>query len=296
VYKIRHGSFYDPYFPLYGDSTVEQSLSLWADVALEIFPWLYLGGGISLMIHGENIILDVVVNSQLQPEIEQSTSKLFITTEIYPVAGILLMPAEKIRMGFSYRKAGRFHVNGGNQMFLRLYLNENTSFSMPEALVIPAQGHFRPQQYALGLCYQLTKKLMLAMDVTYYDWRPGRDEADRPLAPAMKEILVPRVGAEYYFLEYLAIRLGYSFQESPLKEQNPGQPVNLIDNDVHTVSFGLGLFWDLAGFLKAPAQWSFFYELQSLVPRTFNNVHTGAPALRSYGAFHSFGFGIELRL
>ncbi len=296
VYKIRHGSFYDPYFPLYGDSTVDQCLGIWADVAFELFPWLYLGGGLSLMIHGEDIIMDVVINRQLQPEIEQSTSKLSITTEIFPMAGILLKLTKRSRVGFTYRKAARFHVNGGNQMFPTVYFNENNSIPMPTVLVVPAQGHYNPEQFALGLCYQLTDKLLLATDCTYYDWQPSRDEADRPLEPAMKEIFVPRIGTEYYLLEYLALRMGYSFQPSPLRPQNPGQPINLIDNDVHTVSFGLSVFWDLAGQLNKPAQWSLFYELQSLVPRIIQNVHAGGPDLRSSGVFHAFGFGIQLHL
>jgi len=127
VYKIRYGTFYDPYLALYGDSTVDQSLAIWVDLAIEIFPWLYLGGGISLIIHGEDITMDVVVNTQLQPEIEKSTSKLYITTETYPVAGILLKPTKRSRLGFSYRKEARFNVSGGNQMFPSLFIDENTS-------------------------------------------------------------------------------------------------------------------------------------------------------------------------
>jgi len=296
IYKIRHGTFYDPYLALYGDSTVDQSLCLWADGAIEVFPWLFLGAGITIVIHGESIVMDIAVTPQLEPLIEQSTSRLYITTEIYPLAGILLKPTERLNIGFCYRKEAKFYVSGGNQMFLKMYLGPDAVLPIPNGIQIPAQGHYRPDQYALGVSYQLTDYLLLAADLTYMDWRPFRDEADRPLAPSMKEIFVPRIGMEYYLREYFAVRAGYGFQESPLQPQYPGQPVNLLDNDVHTVSFGLGVFWDLAGLLRKPAQWSLFYELQILPARTFENVHAGGPTIESSGLFHCFGLGVQFKL
>ena len=107
---------------------------------------------------------------------------------------------------------------------------------------------------------------------------------------------MPRVGMEYCPIKDLALRMGYSFKESPLPQQQEGSPLNLLDNDIHAASFGAGVFWDLFGVLGKPAQWSVFYQFQVLVPRTFHNVHAGGPDLRSSGIFHSFGFGIQFYL
>jgi long-subunit fatty acid transport protein len=138
--------------------------------------------------------------------------------------------------------------------------------------------------------------LLLAADLTYYDWRPYRDDAGRELSPPMNEIVVPRIGLEYYVIKDLALRTGYSFQKSPLPQQPIGYPTNLLDNDVHTLSWGLGYFWNVFGLLPRPAQWSVFYELQILASRTFHNVHPDQPDLRSSGMFHSFGFSIHFYL
>jgi len=43
VYKIRSGSFYDPYLPLYGDSTVDQRLAVYTDLAVEVFSLALCG-------------------------------------------------------------------------------------------------------------------------------------------------------------------------------------------------------------------------------------------------------------
>lgn len=180
-------------------------------------------------------------------------------------------------------------------MYLKLVLGPDRVLEVPQALVIPARGHFRPEQYALGVSYRATARLLLAADVTYHDWRPNRDEAGRPLVPPMKDIVVPRVGAEYAVLEYVRLRVGYGYQESPLRPQRVGQPVTLLDNDVHTVSLGAGVFWDVFGLFPFPPQWSLFYELQILTPRTFPSVHPGDPPLESSGMFHGFGFGIGFR-
>lgn len=296
VYKVRWGSFYDPYYPSYGDSSADQAMSLWIDGAVEMLPWLFIGGGIFLQIHGQEILMNVAVDTSLKPVVEQSTSRLEITSEVYPLAGVLIKPTDRLRIGLAWRKEVMFIAAGGNQMNLSIYLGPGRVISIPRGLVVPAQGHYRAEQYALGASYQVTDRFLLAADVTYYDYRPYHDEAGRPLSPPMKEIFVPRIGTEYYVLEALALRAGYAYRESPLREQAVGQPVNLLDNDVHTVSLGLGLFWDAFGLFEEPVQWSIFYALQILAPRTFHNVHEGEPDLRSSGCFHTFGFGIQFKL
>lgn len=296
VYKVRWGEFYDPYFPLYGDSSVDQSMGLWADVAVEVFPWLFVGGGIFLQIHGQEIIMNVAVDTSLQPVLEKSTSKLEITSEVYPLAGIMIKPTDRLRIGFTWRKSVEFIAAGGNQMNLKLVLGAGQTVDIPRSLVVPARGHYRPEQYAWGVSYQLTDKLLVATDFTYYDWQPYRDEGNRVLDPPMKDIVVPRFGLEYFVLEEVALRMGYSFQESPLRPQRVGQPVTLVDNDVHSLSFGVGVFWNVFGLFKEPVQWSVFYQPQILTPRTFQNVHPGREAVRSSGLFHCFGFGIRFQL
>ncbi len=296
VYKIRWGSFYDPYYPLYGDSTVDQTMCLWLDMAIEIFPWLYIGGGVTIQIHGQEILMNVVVDRTLTPIIEMSTSRLEITSELYPLAGVLVKPTERLRIGFAWRKEVMFIADGGNQMFLKLYLGPGVLIPVPEALIIPARGHFRPQQFALGASYRFTDRFLLAADLTYYDYGPYYDEGGRPLNPPMKGIFVPRIGLEYYVLKPLALRAGYSYRQSPLQDQVTGQPVTLLDNDVHSVSTGLGVFWNLFGLLDNPAQWSLYYQLQVLPSRTFQSVHPGEPDITSSGFFHSFGFGIQFKL
>jgi len=293
VYKVRYGTFYDPYYPLYGDSSADQPICLMACAAVEIFPWLLVGGGVNLQIHGEYVKMDVAVDLQGQPVTEESRAVMDVTTEVHPLLGVLLKPVAGLRVGFSWRRRVEFIVAGGMQMQMNLFLGPGRLVPVPIPLTVEAQGHYRPEQFALGASYRFTQNLLVAADATYYAWHPFSDESATPLDPPMKDIVVPRVGAEYRLLQSrLALRAGYSYQESPLRPQRPGALYNLLDNDVHTVSLGTGVFWDLFGSFPNPIQWSIFYQLQILAPRTFENVHPGGEALRSSGLFHTFGFGL----
>ena len=294
IYKVRYGSFYDPFFPLYGDSSSDQTVALLACAALEVFPWLLVGGGINLQIHGGNVLIDVAVDTRGQSVTEASRTSMDVSTEIYPVAGIMLMPAKGLRIGFAWRESVEFIVGGGMEMRMSLYLGPDRIVPIPVPLNIPAQGHYRPQQFALGASYRVGGNLLLSADATYYEWHPYTDEGARSLNPPMKDVVVPRIGAEVLLLQgLLALRCGYAYQPSPLSPQAVGSPVNLLDNDVHTAALGAGVRWDAFGVLPRSADWSVFYQLQVLVPRTFQNVHAGEPDLRSTGLFNVFGFGVE---
>ncbi len=237
--------------------------------------------------------MDVAVNIRGEPVTEASRSVMDVTTEVHPLLGVLLKPVSGLRIGFSWRQRVEFIVAGGMQMQMNLYLGPDKLIPVPIPLTVSAQGHYRPEQFALGASYKFTNDLLVSVDATYYVWHPYSDESATPLDPPMKDILVPRIGMEYRILRNrLALRAGYSFQESPLRPQRQGSPYNLLDNDVHSVSLGTGVFWDLFGTFPRPIQWSLFYQLQILVPRTFPNVHEGGEPLTSSGLFHSFGFGL----
>ena len=109
----------------------------------------------------------------------------------------------------------------------------------------------------------------------------------------MKEVWVPRFGIEYILFSSAAVRAGYEYSPSPLEQQS-GTWVNYLDNDVHVFSFGLGYSWDVFGQLPHPLAFSLYYQYSHLVPRTFQNVHEGAPPLRSSGSLQSVGFGVKL--
>jgi long-chain fatty acid transport protein len=291
--RMRYGSFYDPYYPLYGDSTANQMLSSWINGAIEIFPWLSIGGGFTFGTNGSFVNLQPGLDPSTMKSVQERSKVTWqMTTEIEPMYGILIKPLERLRIGCVFRKGIKVHFNNGIQVSPSI-VRDSTIVPFPIPIRVFINSHYRPLQYAVGISYRATHALLLAFDLTYYDWRQYKDESERPLNPPMKDIVAPRVGVEYFPAKDVAVRAGYGYRPSPLDQQH-GTWVNYLDNDVHVFSFGAGYFWNPRGIFARPAEFSFFYQLSYLQPRTFDNVHQGQTSLRSSGYMQSVGVSVGL--
>ncbi len=306
AWKGRYGSQrYDPYYPLYGgDMHEEENIKIWVGSGFEVFPWLLIGGGVEVMMHAPSCTMQIAFDLfELEMVAEQSKIDPFpVTVEIYPTAGMLLKPFSKLRLGFTWRRGGYLTFKEGMTTKTKISLGDDPDdvLAIPDGLVFfdlqIFMGYF-PTQYAFGASYNINDDLLVAADFTHYGWSSYRDNANRFPNPPMKDIFVPRIGLEYFLREKLALRTGYSFQASPVRQQKMGNPVNYIDNDVHNISFGLGYTWQFFDFPKKPAELSIFYQFHFLATRTLHNVHAGAQnTLESSGHFHSFGFGLNFKL
>ena len=298
--QIRYGTFYDPYYPLYGDSSVNQVLAAWINTAVEITPWLYLGVGFLFGSDANNIDLRMSMDTgNMELVMTRSTVKWNMTTEMRPMFGVMLKPLPDLRLGFTFRKGIKLLFDGGIRVNADLYTQGENGESIVPAPIpgfpieVPINSHWRPLQYAAGASYKLFPRLLLAFDLTYYDWRAYRDEAGEAPNPSLKGVLTPRFGVEVFPWEALALRAGYGYMPSPL-DQQVRTWVNYLDNDVHVFSVGAGYKWDLFGQLPHPMGFSFAYQVSYLVPRTFLNVIPGEPPLRSTGYIQTLAFGLEL--
>jgi len=310
AWKARYGPpRFDPYYPMYGaDMHEEENLKLMVGAGAEIFPWLFLGGGLEVKLHapGACLVLSADIMALKTVPEQSKVDPLVVTSEIYPLAGILLKPLPSLRVGFAYRQGGYIVFNGGLRAKLRISYGDNPgdTFPLPEeirdlvCINLPIFIAYYPSQYAFGISYKIQDRLLLAFDMTYYEWRTYKDNSGMQLSPKLDSIFIPRFGMEYSLMKKLAVRTGYSFQASPLKQQDQGNAdwlylTNLIDNDVHTITCGLGYTWQIFGFPRKPAELSAFYELHILPERTFQNVNPGAPEITSSGMFHTYGFGFQ---
>lgn len=299
AWKVRYGTErFDPYYPMYGDSDEEEGIGIWASSGFQLFPWLLVGAGFNFMLHAKQVEAEITLSTLLEPVKERCRVTLNITTEIFPIAGILIKPMRRLRLGCAWRKEGEllFGGGGGIELLAKLYENPQKIVPLPLSLKIPIQSHYRPTQYAFGASYQVLETLLVSLDCTIYDWRPYKDDAERRPDPPMKRTMVPRIGLEYLFTERIAVRTGYAFQHSPLVQQRLGYHTNLLDNDVHTLSWGVSFPLQVNGVPRAPAEVSLFYQIHLLAPRTFADVHQTGTTFRSSGLFHSFGGGVHFRL
>ena len=319
-FKMRYGHDYDPWYPLYGDSTLQNFIASQFVAALEIFPWLYVGGGFILGVSGSEIELRMLSSDETFLQMLDGTLEFPIeamdtrenwkfSSETRGLVGVLLKPLPKLRIGFTYRKKQLNPFEGGIPIKVDMYISsmdivipqeQISNFPILGAifpLQIAVNSNFTPEQYALGASYQLRDNLLLAYDVTYYNWRNYIDDRGQFPEPQMEPVYVHRIGGEYFPVKDFAVRMGYGYEPSPLKQQNRREDAwaSYVDNDIHEFGFGIG-YTGYSIAKKYPVAVNVFYQFSYLVPRCVNNAHIGElpEEYRSTGEIHSFGMDMRI--
>ncbi len=340
VLAIRYGTEYDPWYPLYGDATTEEGMGMYANMAIEIFPWLSIGGGFMLEMNAHNILMDMAVDPAelfraftsdeempvLHTSWERSRLIWKFTAEMIPMAGILIKPLPDLRLGFTFRDEIALFFDGGFNGILNAYFKDTDEFVRLDGLfelfpflekymklAIPINAAFTPKQYAIGIAYQLRENLLIAYDTVKYEWHGYHDDSGRYPNPRLEDVWVHRFGVEYSPIKNVALRFGYGYEPSPVKQQfldplnrprqlyddtvpNVRPWINYIDNDIH--EFGCGAGYTMGSSETVTYKLSVYYQFNYLAPRTFINIFPNPDGtnekLKSTGYFHGFGGGIHI--
>jgi hypothetical protein len=236
-------------------------------LGLQLLPNLWIGGGFTEMSRTKG---SIDLNGRIGfPSSEDSTLDLSIdvslAAERYATAGVLWQATPWLDVGVTYRggfvlaldQAFAIHGNLGpaNMPVVR------DAFLSLESLSLDL---FQPEEVVVGLAARLTPRVLVSADLQYqrwsvfenpasqieiqYDFREFNDQvkipAPLPLEPAyFHDIVSPRLGVEVIAAAAKSatwlVRAGYAYEPSPAPEQR-GE-TNLVDNDKHTLSLGLGL-------------------------------------------------------
>lgn len=274
AYRIRLGKVYDPYDPVYGaDNHLQRRITLAGGVGIELLPWLLVGGGVNFMVGATSA--DVRLDTDLYGHINERTSGLGldVQTDIGYLAGLLLKPTDRLRLGFAWRKDLRLQIMYGLKADARATL-EGGAILIPINLQIPINDVYNPEQFAFGTSYYLKDDLLFSFDMTCYVWDDFMLPEDIAPAVEFKNVWVPRLGAEWEPREGLKLRCGYSFQESPVKQQPQGFYKNLVDSDKHIFALGIGYDWHaLDRWLKKPLEINAFWQYHYIASKSFEDVH-----------------------
>ncbi len=266
ISRVRALRQEQPRWELYDNRN--QRLWLAANLAVEPFPWLEIGGGVSFMsstrgsldISGTANIF-APDNSQLRHEVDAD-----LTAIRYPQAGVRVALSDRAALAAVYR--GQF------QLALDLGAHLSGDVSGLTTALFDLETHsvnnFLPQQVVIGGAYELTDAVRATFDMTWINWAayvppvakvdvtldipppPGGwpSTITPPTAPAptrivplrMHDRIVPRIGLEMRALHGkkadLFVRSGYEIAKSPLEPQTG--LTNYIDRDRYTLSIGAG--------------------------------------------------------
>jgi long-chain fatty acid transport protein len=295
VSRVRALRQEQPRWELYDNRN--QRLFLAANLALEVFPWLQIGGGLSFMsstrgqlnISGSANILRPD-DSQLRHEVDAD-----LTAIRYPQAGVRVAVSESVALAAVYR--GEFQL--GLDLGAHLAGDISGLTTARYDLETHSVNNFLPRQGVLGGSWRLGKDVKAAFDATWVNWSayvppvarldvvldipapPGGWPAtiSPPQAPAatrivplrMHDRVIPHLGVEWRAVATRRfegfLRAGYEYAKTPIEPQSG--LTNYVDRDRHTVSLGLGATArDLAHELPASLALDLHAALSELITTT----------------------------
>jgi long-chain fatty acid transport protein len=264
--RVRSLPFDQPRFVMFDNRP--QRLYLAANIALQIVPGLYVGGGLTFMSRtaGQLFLKGSVAVSD--PDASALVTKIDVDLVAvrYPQFGILWDATPWLSVGVSYRHSfvlnldQQFRIDGniGNPGLPPVV--ENGYFAARSVSI----DLFQPWQLTGGGALRLRRNLLLTFDLTFARWSEfpvpaanltlGLDIGafnNRVMLPAPRsypqsgfhDIVIPRAGVEWRAWQRpklaLDLRGGYSYEATPVPEQI-GES-NFADSDKHTFSVGAGL-------------------------------------------------------
>ena len=205
-------------------------------------------------------------------------------------AGVYFQATPKLAIGLDYRSKIDMEVEGGEADFhipigLQTIVAADNKFSA--VLPLPANLDF-------GISYQVTPKLLAAVEVNYVFWSSYKelnftfeengDLLDNSNPRNYKNTFIPRLGLEYQLNSFLTVRAGGYYDQTPTDAKNFSPETVSLDTWAYTFGLSATAFKNLG------------FEL------TYLGTH-GQEAIKSYepsgfeGRYKSsssiFGFGIN---
>ncbi len=221
---------------------------LTANLALgyRIFRWLSVGGGVRVAFDTQTNITGVLTN--FNPQTDQASATLGTAATVYgrvaPVAGLLVTPVDRVRVGLSFR--GESYVDDWGSAIVATgpevglgNLGYNFRFA----------HYYEPIEVTAAVSADLGAGVDASLDLTYGRWSDalstnrnsfgcGLTPCDG-VSPIWGDTWTPALGVRWRATPAFSLMAGYRFQKSPL--DNFGGPSNLLDNDRHVPSTGLEL-------------------------------------------------------
>jgi len=267
-------SLYDEMlFPVFGRA--QDILVVGAGLGVELHKSFYLGAGIRLAVTLD--LQNITLGVKNLPELEWVflNTDANIDTEMRPIVGCILRPWSSLRIAAVWRKGGPI---GDVTMIAEGAIED---MLLPVIVQFHWVDFYEPDEIAGSLAYEPLGNLLLALELTYARWSEYNvPYKETPPGDPMRDIFIPRFGAEYSVSPVLKFQLGYYYQPSPVKSVQPY--TNLLDTDKHVFSFAGQLSWHLLKcVLGKPLQFQLYFQYQHCPRRTLE-IMNGSTTVWGY--------------
>ena len=249
---------------------------------------------------GIGVGLDIVMGSvdltkALPNPIDGQFNMNGTTTEFGFNAGVYFKPNEKMNIGIDYRSEVKMKIEGGQTEFREVPTSLGSFF--------PSSGNFDaelplPANLDIGFSYQVSEKLMLAIEMDYVFWSTydsliidfkenNEKLADSRNPREYSNTMIWRLGGEYKINEKLIARGGVYYDPSPTNEKYfTPETVSL-----NTFAFSLGLSYMATEKLSIDISYLQLEGLQadkSYEPENFGGTYAARTFIPGFGVSYNF--------
>lgn len=323
ITRVRSLPFAQPR-AVYYDNRMQRFL-LSANLAIQIVPGLYIGGGLTFMSRTTGSVSLrglVAVNDPDQSSLQSSINVDLVAVR-YPQAGILWEVNSRLALALTYRHSFNltleqaFDIRGDIGSPGQPPIVQNGSLVAGTS----STDMFQPWQLTAGAAARLWRPVLITFDLTFARWSeypvPAtavdfrldagifNDQVMIPAprqypAPRFSDVVIPRVGVEAEVLDGpklgLLLRGGWSYEPTPVPEQFGEE--TLADSDKHTFATGLGIeLRCLRPVLTRPLDIDFHFAATYLADRYNRRVEPLHPVgdFVTSGVVLSVGLGLRSR-
>lgn len=234
-------------------NTAIQSYSLNPNLAYKINDYVSVAAGLELMSVRADLRKKLDSTGAKNPETTNTdVDQRIIVNGVTPGfnAAIRITPTDKWALGFSYRSKMNHRAEGSANYNDPNGVATATSFTDSDVTM----SMKTPNMFFFGTSYDIMDNLSIEADAIWSQWSDYSEisyEFDKITAIGRKSVDVAKkwqdvwrfqVGVEYLPIENLALRAGYFYDQSPIREGY--EDYMLPTNDRQSVSTGFGWTYD----------------------------------------------------
>ena len=299
VYRIYDPNPSVPHWYRYRDYLDRLHLVGGLSLQPDKWKWISFGLGFRFIISGRTNLLNRNATPGLginlgYPKAETANLDLDVDSEIAPIAGILIKPLDKLKLGYSFRGTLELNIDPVYAEIVTHSLPHSNLIDIPLTTNITYNAYYMPQQHNFGASYQWTPKLLTAFDLSWFKWSSYRNPYRGGPTPKWDDVVIPRIGVEYKLTDALAVRAGYFFEPSPVPNQYAAS--NYLDTDRHVFSWGFGyIFNDPTGTVKVPIILDLAMQYWHLPSRVMDKTDPGKEDYAIKGNVITVAGGVTVR-
>lgn len=264
-----------------------QAIYVQPTISYKATDWLGFGAGLVYVNGKVKLEKGVPFNEGSKARLEGSSNSLGFNF------GVFIKATSKLNVGINYRSHIDAKVEGGDAFFT---VPSGVSTQIPETNKFDASLPL-PANLDIGLAYQVTDKLLLAVELDYVFWgkydsinftfEQSGDMLSSSNPRMYSNRLIPRIGAEYTLNSKLQFRLGAYYDQTPTSEEyfNP-ETVSL-----NTIAVSCGVTYKPIENLRIDLSYLQLHGLESeraYLPANFTGKYRSFTAIPGIGINYSF--------